>query len=241
MLTQEQREKIINEFVDFACEALEIENKPKIVYVTDNSWVTDRRSFGEYRNDQKDIHVYVTNRNMADVLRTLGHELTHHRQNELGNIHPQAGKDGSDIENEANAEAGILMRKFGKKHKEIYESKKNIKFTKPNFEEEWYEAKRYPKLFANKEAWLKLAPSGKVQDIDCSMNIKNTDMCSGDLESLSPEKIARAKKAVKSGTVELPIILKIGDKYELLGGNTRITALKTLDYPTKAWVINIKK
>ena len=241
MLTQEQREKIINEFVDFACEALEIENKPKIVYVTDNSWVTDRRSFGEYRNDQKDIHVYVTNRNMADVLRTLGHELTHHRQNELGDIHPGAGKDGSDIENEANAEAGILMRKFGKKHKEIYENKKVINFTKPNFEHEWNEAKRYPKLFPNKDTWLKVATSGKIQIVDCSMKIKNTDMCDGDLESLSPEKVDRAKKAIKSGTVELPIIIKTAEKYELLGGNTRITALKNLGYPTKAWVIDIKK
>lgn len=124
MLTQEQREQIINEFVDFASEALEIEQKPKIVYVTENSWATDRRSFGEYRNNEKDIHVYVTNRNMADVLRTLGHELVHHKQNELGMLDKDSGDTGSDIENDANAKAGVIMRNFGKKHKEIYESKK---------------------------------------------------------------------------------------------------------------------
>ena len=30
------------------------------------------------------------------------------------------GNDGSDIENEANAVAGIIMRKYGKLHPEIY-------------------------------------------------------------------------------------------------------------------------
>lgn len=241
MLTPEEKKQIIDEFISTTIQALDIQQSPKIVYVDDIDWVTDRRSFGEYRNDTKDIHVYVKNRNLADVLRTLGHELVHHKQNELGKLDAHSGDTGSDIENEANSVAGVIMRNFGKKHKEIYENKKVIKFTKPNFEQEWDEAKRYPKLFTSKEAWLKIAPSGKIQTVDCSMKIKNTDMCQGDLESLSSEKVARAKKAVQSGTVELPIILKTGDKYELLGGNTRITALKTLGYPTKAWVIDMKK
>jgi hypothetical protein len=30
------------------------------------------------------------------------------------------GEDGSDIENEANAVAGIIIRKWGKLHPEIY-------------------------------------------------------------------------------------------------------------------------
>lgn len=121
MLTQEQREQIINDFVDYACNVLEVEHKPNIIFVTENSWATDRRSFGEYRNKQKDIHVYVTNRNIADVLRTLGHEIAHHKQNELGMMKPHSGDTGSDIENQANAAAGIIMRNFGKKHKDIYE------------------------------------------------------------------------------------------------------------------------
>lgn len=32
----------------------------------------------------------------------------------------QAGNTGSEIENEANAKAGVIMRKFGKMHSEIY-------------------------------------------------------------------------------------------------------------------------
>ena len=59
---------------------------------------------------------------MADVLRTLAHELVHHRQNELGKLNNDSGKTGSDVENEANVKAGILMRDFGKDREEIYES-----------------------------------------------------------------------------------------------------------------------
>ena len=59
---------------------------------------------------------------MADVLRTLAHELVHHKQNEMGKLKIDSGKAGSDIENEANAKAGILMRDFGKEREEIFES-----------------------------------------------------------------------------------------------------------------------
>lgn len=103
------------------------------------------------------------------------------------------------------------------------------------------EAKRYPEIFKDKEQWIKIAPTGKEQNVDCSMNIQNTDMCENNLEDLHPDKVARAKKAIKKGSIELPIVLKIGNKYELLAGNTRITALKKYGYPTKAWVIDTNK
>jgi Zn-dependent peptidase ImmA (M78 family) len=75
-----------------------------------------------YKNDNKEITVYVKNRNLADILRTLGHELVHHRQNELGMLDMTSGETGSEIENQANATAGVMMRDFGKRHEQIYES-----------------------------------------------------------------------------------------------------------------------
>ena len=58
----------------------------------------------------------------VDVLRSISHELTHHKQNQLGELenNPNAGDDGSPIENEANAKAGELIRIFGKQNPEIY-------------------------------------------------------------------------------------------------------------------------
>jgi Zn-dependent peptidase ImmA (M78 family) len=58
---------------------------------------------------------------MADILRTLAHELVHHKQNLDGRINYESGETGSDIENEANAKAGVLLRDFGKKNNEIYQ------------------------------------------------------------------------------------------------------------------------
>jgi hypothetical protein len=64
---------------------------------------------------------------MADILRTLAHELVHRRQDEQGRIDYNSGDTGSEIENEANSTAGVLLRNFGKVHENIYEGlKKNL-------------------------------------------------------------------------------------------------------------------
>jgi hypothetical protein len=84
------------------------------------------RSFGSFNPNNDKIWVYVKNRNMADILRTLAHELVHRKQAEDGRIENKSGNTGSDIENEANAMAGILLRKFGKQNENIYESKKKF-------------------------------------------------------------------------------------------------------------------
>ena len=120
----EERIQIIEDFIDFCQEHLKIEQLPKMTFIEDRSWVLARHSFGEYKNEAKSIVVYIKNRNLADTLRTLGHELTHHKQNELGLLYPESGKTGSPIENEANIVAGMLMRNFGKTHEIIYEGLK---------------------------------------------------------------------------------------------------------------------
>jgi Zn-dependent peptidase ImmA (M78 family) len=43
-------------------------------------------------------------------LRTLAHELVHLAQANFKELTPEDGVTGSDVENEANALAGILMR-----------------------------------------------------------------------------------------------------------------------------------
>jgi hypothetical protein len=123
----------------------------------------------------------------------------------------------------------------------LKEVREDIKFTQPNFEEEWGEAKRYSDLFPDKKTWLKAVRFGKVETIDCSMDIQNTDMCDGDLNDLEPAKVARAMQALDRGVVELPIVLKVNGEYELLGGNTRATALAVNGLPVKAWVIDMSK
>jgi Zn-dependent peptidase ImmA (M78 family) len=126
-MTTQERINLIEDFIDFASYHLKIENLPKITFIDDKSWVLARHSFGEYTNTKNSIVMYIANRNLADSLRTLGHELTHHRQNELGLLYSSSGETGSPVEDEANIVAGILMREFGKKNEMIYEGiKQNI-------------------------------------------------------------------------------------------------------------------
>jgi hypothetical protein len=51
-------------------------------------------------------------------MRTLAHELVHWKQRESGL--ELDGSDGSETEDQANAVAGVIMRKFGKMYPEYF-------------------------------------------------------------------------------------------------------------------------
>jgi len=112
---------IVGHFVKFCKEELNIQELPSIKLTADKEFVSKYRSFGEYNPANRSIKVYYLGRNTADVLRSLAHELTHHRQEELDMIGPGSGNTGTDIENEANAMAGILLRDYGKINLKIYD------------------------------------------------------------------------------------------------------------------------
>lgn len=113
-----QKAPLMKKFVEYACNELEI-NEPKINIINSPTYSQEYKSFGGYIPSEEKILVVVHNRNMADILRTLAHELVHHHQKLNGD--ELNGEDGSDIENEANAKAGVIMRKFGRENPEIFE------------------------------------------------------------------------------------------------------------------------
>lgn len=121
-MTNTQRENIIKNFIQFVKDHLDINQLPAIQFINDREWAAERKSFGQYNPQTHSLEVYIGNRNLADILRTLGHELVHHRQRELNMINSDSGKTGSYIENQANALAGIMMRDFGKNNDMIYEA-----------------------------------------------------------------------------------------------------------------------
>lgn len=112
--------KILKEFVNFCKEELNIQTLPKISLTANKDFVLTGRSFGEYNPVESTVRVFYPTRNLADVCRSLAHELCHHRQNELGLLYNMAGETGTDIENDANAMAGVIMREFGKVNSQIY-------------------------------------------------------------------------------------------------------------------------
>ena len=113
--------ELIKDFIKHCKKELGIQSLPHIRFIPDGSWVMERRSFGEYSPGDNTVSVYYLNRNTADVFRSLAHELVHHRQKELNMIKPDSGETGSEIENEAHAFAGIIMRDYGKLNPNIYE------------------------------------------------------------------------------------------------------------------------
>lgn len=111
---------ILKHFVGFCKKELEIQSLPKISLIKDRSFVETRRSFGEYNPGEMTVKVFITGRNLADVCRSLAHELVHHRQQELNLIYSDAGETGTEIENDANAIAGIIMREYGRLNLGVY-------------------------------------------------------------------------------------------------------------------------
>ena len=113
---------LLNKFLKHCSEELGLESLPKINLVDDKSYSVEHKSFGGYSPDDKSIILATSGRHPIDVFRTLAHELTHYKQDVDGRLDdPNAGDTGSDIENEANATAGIIMRNFGRANPELFE------------------------------------------------------------------------------------------------------------------------
>ena len=112
---------LIKHFVQFCKKELEIQSLPKISFMKARDFVEMRRSFGEYNPNDMTIKVFIHGRNLADICRSLAHELVHHRQNELKLLYNDAGETGTEIENDANSIAGIIMREYGKLNLGIYD------------------------------------------------------------------------------------------------------------------------
>jgi hypothetical protein len=54
-------------------------------------------------------------------MRSLAHELVHYKQYEDRELDGEIKDVGGDIENEANAKAGELVKKYGYINRKIYE------------------------------------------------------------------------------------------------------------------------
>lgn len=110
---------LVKEFINFVIKGLKIQTPVKIHMVTKDT--PELTTSGVYMEDTGEIWIRIKNRIHCDIFRSLSHELVHHRQKEIGKLNKNSGDDGSSEENEANALAGVIIRKFGKKHPEIYE------------------------------------------------------------------------------------------------------------------------
>ncbi len=123
-LTSTKRKiRIAKDFVKWACDKLNITETPPIQYSDDKEQVRSKRTFGTTLPNGE-IWVYVGERNTADMLRTLVHELVHFKQFSIGTAHEtMSEKERLSVEDEANALAGRMMREYGKHNVDIYEGR----------------------------------------------------------------------------------------------------------------------
>ena len=121
LVENDEKEQTINKFIDFARLELGLKVLPRIELIDDSNMAKDMRSLGGYNPSSNRLLVITNNRLTADILRTLAHELVHRKQDEDNQLNAHSGTTGSPEENEANAMAGILLRKYGERHSEIYE------------------------------------------------------------------------------------------------------------------------
>lgn len=117
--------KIIDDFVEFVKKELDIKNDVN-VHLQGNKDGIKTTAVYKYQDEgdddfeQSHIKVFALGRALVDVLRSIAHELVHHKQNEDGELKGKISNVGGRIEDEANAVAGEMIKKYGIKNPEIY-------------------------------------------------------------------------------------------------------------------------
>lgn len=112
------QESMMTHLLQLCKKELDLDQLPLIKLIDDEPFISsgNKNSFGEF--DGNSIKVITMGRHPIDVFRTLSHELVHWKQKLEG--FELDGNDGSDIENQANSVAGIIMRKFGEKYPDYF-------------------------------------------------------------------------------------------------------------------------
>jgi len=207
--------EIIDEFLNFCQYALEYNTPAYVELVEDRN---ELATLASYNLNNNTVKVYSKNRALADILRSIAHELVHHKQLEDGRIDVDNPPQdiGGVIEDEANAVAGQLVKAFGYEKKEIYESLENIK--------------------------LKTKNSYTLKEIKTALGIKEQDR---DSDSWSDEDIAKEPTRNEPFTPFELVILKLIRNYltkdeivELIDPNDSLVGYNTS--LNEKWVSLIK-
>ena len=113
-------EGVIDDFVDFTKSELGLDSDFTVELENDGDKL---ETLASYDIENNKVKVLSKNRALPDIIRSIAHELVHHKQNQEGELSgdKEEGADGSPWEDKANADAGWLVRKFGKTYPEIYD------------------------------------------------------------------------------------------------------------------------
>ena len=119
LLSDDNKEKL-NGFVKFVKTQLDLESLPTIVIKSSRDGLKTTANY-DYTKDEKIIKVCSKGRALVDVMRSIAHEMVHHKQFEQGRLKVQPPDIGGEIEDEANAKAGQYIKMFAKEDQTIYD------------------------------------------------------------------------------------------------------------------------
>jgi hypothetical protein len=111
----------VSKFAEWTQRKLNIQNMPKFDLSQDTRDAQDNHHTGSHPLGGDTIWIYVKNRNLVDILRTVFHELVHVRQDELGMIEPGDSYPGSPIEVMADMLAGKWIKIYGEANHHIFQ------------------------------------------------------------------------------------------------------------------------
>jgi len=118
-LSDEKKEKL-NSFVKFVKEQLELKTVPTISIQSSRDGLKTTANY-DYTKENKVIKVNGRNRALVDIMRSVAHEMVHHKQFEQDRLKVQPPDIGGVIEDEANAKAGQYIKMYAKKDPTIYD------------------------------------------------------------------------------------------------------------------------
>lgn len=100
-------EEMIQSLVSFSQERLGFEKPPTLFLNSDSDNATNLLGKTAYYDPQeREIHIYTTDRHPKDIMRSISHELVHHKQNDEGNL------QGDHYSGEGYAQKDPHMRKM---------------------------------------------------------------------------------------------------------------------------------
>tara|TARA_R100000664_G_C2755044_1_gene142697 strand:+ start:636 stop:1151 length:516 start_codon:yes stop_codon:yes gene_type:complete len=118
---------LLYDFISFCKELLKI-NHPVNVEIVSSREENNIDTTAFYSPEDHEIKIYGKDRAIVDICRSIAHEMTHMMQMINGDIKFPVQDAGGEIEDEANAKAGEIIKIFAKsspERKTIYERKLN--------------------------------------------------------------------------------------------------------------------
>lgn len=245
-INQEQLE-VISSFIKFLQSQLPLSSDLE-VNLTGNQSTTG--TTGVRRPGSK-IYVLSKNRMLIDILRTISHEWVHEFQCQKMGLDDKKKIQniGGPEENMSNVLSGIFIKKFDQQNPDfkdkLYEGQKKDKYD--FIDKEIEEIKRVVQDLSRDEK-IDISVKDVVKSFRNAREIQIPDEIWGKLENTesnhikmgdmdSVKEIAKKYnksnpiklgKALKSGVYDRPLILKFGDRYHLVAGNTRLSTAAAL-------------